>query len=99
MKWIIEGINFNVKTILARNSLHNFSRFSPYQLAFGKKYNFAQCDKCHTIDNRRKETQVVVENIKCHVHKTREEFIKNEANVRISQALIHQMRLKTDLES
>ena len=82
--------------VAARNSLHNNHGFSPNQLVFSFNTNIPNIinDKPPALENVT-SSQVVADNLEA-LRKSREEFIKADANERIRRALSKNIRKTED---
>ena len=83
--------------VAARNALHNNQGFSPNQLVFGSNPSIPNIgeDSPVALENRT-SSQIVADNLNA-MRKSREEFIKADANERIRRALSRNTRRTEDL--
>ena len=78
--------------VAARNTLQNFSGFSPNQLVFGKNPAIPNVLECYPPQLEDKtNSKVVADNLNA-MHAARRDFIRNESDERIRRALLRQTR-------
>ena len=94
---VMDDSKCNVETALAwavaaRNSLHNFSGYSPNQLVFGSNPSFPNVLDCSppALEGR-SNSQIIADNLNA-MHIARKEFLRSESDEKIRRALLHQIR-------
>lgn len=99
VKKIMDDTDCGVKIALAwaisaRNSLSNFSGFSPNQLVFGRNPNLPNVfeNEPPALECDREETSDIVRKNINAMYAAREGFMKNENSERIKRALRHNIR-------
>ena len=99
---IKEDVSCNTETALAwavsaRNSLHNYSGFSPNQLVFGNNPVFPSIfEESPAVLEMKTKSKVVADNINA-MHSARMEFVRNESSEKIRRALLNNTR-NTDVD-
>lgn len=94
---IIDDTRCDVQTALswavaARNSLHNFSGYSPNQLVFGYNPSLPNVMQNEASALETSTNSELVANHLNAMHSARRDFISIESNERIRRALLHQVR-------
>ena len=79
-------------SVATRNTLHNFSGYSPAQLVFGLNPTFPNVVESNPpgLENV-SNSHIVAQNLNA-MHSARKEFVKSEYDERIRRALLHQVR-------